>query len=178
MFRRNKKPAREPPQVFGYDRDALVSLVKRHYKLLVDMGHLHPRALQAPDEAGWTDAELNVDALRILGRSETVIDLLRHLPYPRAGFPGSDEAGDDAVVYYETKALSYLKNKWQPEKDADPSWHRRPFAMLGLAPFDKPVPPHMVSLTYDEAEIGVIWLVDTERGLGFLTQCRSYCREC
>ncbi|KAF4857021.1 hypothetical protein CGCSCA4_v000197 [Colletotrichum siamense] len=165
MFRRKKKtPAREPPQAFGYNRDAVVSLVKGHYRLLVDMGHLHPEALQAPPETGWTDEELNVDALRTLGRSDNVIDLLRHLPYPRAGAPSTDEAGDDAVVYYETKVLSYLRNKWQPEKDPDPNWHERPFAMLGLAPFDKPLPPHMVSLTYDEAAIGVIWLIDTERG--------------
>jgi len=165
MFRRKKKPAREPPEVFGYDRDALVSLVKRHYQLLVDMGHLHPEAVQAPPEpAGWSDAELNVDALRALGRSETVIDLLRHLPYPQAGPPSSDAADDDAIVYYETMVRSYLRNKWQPEQDEDPNWHQLPFAMLGLGPFDKPVPPHIVSLTHEEAEVGVIWVIDTERG--------------
>ncbi|KAF4489615.1 hypothetical protein CGGC5_v004354 [Colletotrichum fructicola Nara gc5] len=131
------------------------------------MGHLHPDALQAPSETGWTDEELNVGALRTLGRSDKAIDLLRHLPYPRAGPPGTDEAGDDAVVYYETKVLSYLRNKWQPEKDPNPNWHQRPFAMLGLAPFDRPLPPHMVSLTHDEAAIGVIWLIDTERGPPF-----------
>ncbi|GKT46630.1 uncharacterized protein ColSpa_06811 [Colletotrichum spaethianum] len=164
MFRRKKKPAREPPEVFGYDRDALVLLVKRHYELLVDMGHLRPEALQAPPETGWPDAELNVDALRTLGRSEAVIDLLRHLPYPRAGPPGSDEATQDAMVYYETMVLSYLRNKWQPETASDPNWHKLPFAMLGLAPFDKPVPSHMISLTHEESEVGVIWLIDTERG--------------
>ncbi|KAJ0383094.1 hypothetical protein COL922a_011199 [Colletotrichum nupharicola] len=132
MFRRKKKtPAREPPEVFSYDRDAVVSLVKRHYRLLVDMGHLHPEALQTPSETGWADEELNVDALRILGRSDKVIDLLRHLPYPRAGASGTDEADDDAAVYYETKVLSYLRNKWQPEKDPDPNWHKQSFAMLG-----------------------------------------------
>ncbi|KAF4894987.1 hypothetical protein CGCF415_v012129 [Colletotrichum fructicola] len=152
-----KTPAREPRQVFGYDRNAVASLVKRHYRLLVDMGHLHPDALQAPSETGWTDEELNVGALRTLGRSDKAIDLLRHLPYPRAGPPGTDEAGDDAVVYYETKVLSYLRNKWQPEKDPNPNWHQRPFAMLGLAPFDRPLPPHMVSLTHDEAAIGCVY---------------------
>ncbi|GKT95385.1 hypothetical protein Ct61P_13235 [Colletotrichum tofieldiae] len=152
MFRFKETPAREPRQAFGYDRDAVVSLVKGHYRLLVDMGHLHPEALQAPPETGWTDEELNVDALWTVGRSD------------KSGTPGSDEAGDDAVVYYETKVLSYLRNKWQPEKDPDPNWHKRPFAMLGLAPFDKPLPPHMVSLTYDEAALGVIWPIDTEKG--------------
>ncbi|KAK1574361.1 uncharacterized protein LY79DRAFT_706478 [Colletotrichum navitas] len=68
MFRRKDKPAREPPEVFSYDRDVPVSLVKRHYQLLVDMGHLHPEAVQAPSEPrGWSDAELNVDALWTLG---------------------------------------------------------------------------------------------------------------
>ncbi|KAJ0269238.1 hypothetical protein COL940_012624 [Colletotrichum noveboracense] len=149
---------------FSYDRDAVVSLVNRHYRLLVDMGHLHTEALQTPSETGWADEELNVDALRILGRSDKVIDLLRHLPYPRAGASGTDEADDDAAVYYETKVLSYLRNKWQPKKDPDPNWHKQSFAMLGLAPFDKPLPQHMVSLTYDEASIGLVWLIDTERG--------------
>ncbi|KAI8246726.1 hypothetical protein K4K57_005485 [Colletotrichum sp. SAR 10_99] len=124
MFPRKKKtPAREPPQAFGYNRDAVISLVKGHYRLLVDMGHLHPEALQAPPETGWTDEELNVDALRTLGRSDKVIDLLRHLPYPRAGAPSTDEAGDDAVVCYETKGDDYyLYDDAPAEAEEDAPW--------------------------------------------------------
>ncbi|EFQ29669.1 hypothetical protein CGRA01v4_14961 [Colletotrichum graminicola] len=50
MFYRKKKSASELPEVFGYDRDALVSLVKRRYQLLVDIGHLHPEAVRAPSK--------------------------------------------------------------------------------------------------------------------------------
>ncbi|KAH7014102.1 uncharacterized protein B0I36DRAFT_397410 [Microdochium trichocladiopsis] len=162
MFRhlKKRKPL-APPEVFGYDRDVLVALVRRHYDLLVVMGHLHPAALQAPLEPdGWSDAQLNVDALRALGRSEVVIDLLRHLPYPRAG----SGRRADASVHYETKVLSYLRNTWKPDEMPQEWWDKQSWAMLRLAPFDKALPPHMISLTYDEAAIGCIWIIDTEIG--------------
>ncbi|CAI0641654.1 unnamed protein product [Colletotrichum noveboracense] len=100
---------------FSYDRDAVVSLVNRHYRLLVDMGHLHPEALQTPSETGWADEELNVDALRILGRSDKVIDLLRHLPYPRAGASG--------CVYPQGEDY-YLYNDAPAEVEGDAPWLR------------------------------------------------------
>lgn len=165
MPRRKNKASQEPLPVFGYDRHVLVSCLKRHYELLVNMGHLHPEAVQWPPEsAGWSDSQLNVDALRALGRTESVLDLLRHLPYPAAGPPGSDNEADDATVYYETMTLSYLRRRWQPEEGDDADWYKQPFCDLGLAPFDGPMAPHLISLTHEEAETGTIWVIDTERG--------------
>jgi hypothetical protein len=166
MFRKKKKPAKEPPEVFVYDPNTLVNCIKRHYELLITMGHLHPAAVQSPPEpAGWSDTELNVEALRALGRSEGVIKLLRHLPYPRAGPPGSDQENNDATVLYETMALTYLRDRWRPEEDEDPEWFKLPFSMLGLAPFDGPMASHLISLTREEAQVGSIWVIDTERGM-------------
>lgn len=169
MFRRRKKAiADEAPEAFSYDRDTLVGYVQRHYELLVRMGHLAATAIQQPPAGGWTDAVLHVEALRALGRDETVIDLLRHLPYARAG-DGPDT--DGAVVHYATFALSYLRAHWRPEQEDNDDddddgmvWHRRPLAILGLAPFDGPMDAHLIALTRDEAQIGTVWIVDTQRG--------------
>jgi len=172
MFRRKKKkPALEPPEVFTYDQNTLVSCINRHYELLIAMGHIHPAAIQSPPTSeGWSDLELNVEALRALGRSEGVIELLRHLPYPRAGPPGSDQANDDATVLNETMALSYLRDRWRPEEHGDEKWFEQPPCHLALAPFDGPMPPHLISLTREEAvEVGTVWVIDTERGMAQCT---------
>ena len=164
MFRRRPAPVAD---TFSYDRDALVGYVQRHYELLVRMGHLAPAAVRQPPVGGWSDAALHVEALRALGRDETVIDLLRHLPYARAGAPGTKGEAHDAAVHYETFALSYLRAHWQPDQDdedGDMPWHQLPLAMLGLAPFDGPMDAHLVSLTRDDAQVGTVWVVDTQRG--------------
>ncbi|WYZ42106.1 hypothetical protein EsH8_V_001001 [Colletotrichum jinshuiense] len=108
-----------------------------------------------PDPAGWSDSELNVDALRKLDRNDTVIELLRHIPY----------TGDRVTeVYFATMATSYLREHWQPEKGSDPDWYRKEFCALGLAPFSGPMPPHLITLTHEESEIGITWVIDTDRG--------------
>ncbi|KAF9876131.1 hypothetical protein CkaCkLH20_06577 [Colletotrichum karsti] len=153
-----------PAPTFTYDRKALTALITRHYALLISTGHIHPSALREPPEpSGWSDADLNVPALRLLGRSETVIDLLRHIPYPQSS---DDDDSDDAVVCYCTMVQSYLRADWRPEETFRevPDWHAKPFCDLGLAPFDGAMAPHLIQLTREEAEIGTSWVIDTERG--------------
>lgn len=64
-----------------HDRDLLVKCVTRFYELLVHAAYLPASMIEYPPPTGWTDEELTVDMLRALGRNETVIDLLRHMPY-------------------------------------------------------------------------------------------------
>ncbi|KAF6824175.1 hypothetical protein CMUS01_10362 [Colletotrichum musicola] len=119
------------------------------------MAYLEPDQVRWPPEPeGWSDSELNVDALQVLGRSGMVIELLRRLPYP---------AVPKTEVYSATWTLSYLCEHWQPEESGH-GWRRTPFTMLRLAPFDGPMPPHLISLTFEEAEVGVVWVIDTDRG--------------
>ncbi|KAK1573657.1 uncharacterized protein LY79DRAFT_525403 [Colletotrichum navitas] len=141
----------------GYDRDVVVDCLKRHYELLVRMGYMEPEAVELPPAGGWTDAELRVDALRAMGRSEAVIDLLRHIPYVH-----ENEDADPVEIYTETFPLRYLRSgQWfggNPGEDLATT----PLLDLGFAPFDGPVPADMVSLTH--ADEGTWWLVDTKEG--------------
>ncbi|KAK1974249.1 hypothetical protein LZ30DRAFT_827566 [Colletotrichum cereale] len=106
------------------------------YTKLTRMPYLSPDEIQHPPPEGWSDAELDVDGLRIiLGRSDTAVDLLRHLPYlwpvdagPRTG---------QWPIFPRTKAMRYL-----PEYGSLVDGHLE--ALFELAH----LPPDMVSLTY------------------------------
>ncbi|KAF9873004.1 hypothetical protein CkaCkLH20_09514 [Colletotrichum karsti] len=142
----------------GYSRDAVVNCLTRHYELLVRMGYMDASVVQLPPvTTGWSDAELRVDALRAMGRSEAVIDLLRHIPYLR-----ESDNGDAQEIYSETFPLRYLRDgRWFGTASAD-DFANTPLLDLGFAPFDGPVPAGMVSLTH--ADEGIWWLVDTDEG--------------
>ena len=73
------------------------------YKQVVRFPHLDDAALRTPPSAGWETVDSA--ALRELGKSEAVIELLRHLPYLEA-------AGryDKLLVQYETVAIAYTKS--------------------------------------------------------------------
>ncbi|KAK7458304.1 hypothetical protein Landi51_01127 [Colletotrichum acutatum] len=147
----------------SYDRDVVVNCLKRHYELLVRMGYLDVSAVEIPPAAGWSDTELRVDALRAMGRSETVIDLLRHIP-----FVHENEESDPVEIYTETFPLRYLRDgRWFGGANGIHGDGAEVFANtalldLGFAPFDGPVPADMVSLTH--ADEGIWWLIDTNQG--------------
>lgn len=67
-------------EIPAYDHDVLVRCLTRHYKTLVRMGYMEDSNIQRPPRGGWGD-QIDAKSLRIMGRNETVIDLLRHLPY-------------------------------------------------------------------------------------------------
>lgn len=162
------------PEEFTYDQNELVSLIKGYYELLVEMAYFETEHVRWPPEpAGWSDFELNVDSLRLLGRNETVIDLLRHIPYP---------CEDRAEIHSWATAISYLREHWRPEEHGQPGWHQKNLCMLGLAPYDGYTPPNFICLTQDSSTIGIWWVIDTERGQmhslllysSLLTRCLTY----
>ncbi|KAF6812930.1 hypothetical protein CPLU01_14787 [Colletotrichum plurivorum] len=149
-----------------FNPDVVANCLTRHYDLLVRMGYMPASVVQQPPAPGgvWTDAELRVDALRVMGRSEAVVDLLRRIPYLR-----ENDAADPVEVFTETFPLRYLRDgRWfgagggsnpgSAEEIAETS-----MLDLGFAPFDGPVPADMVSLTH--ADEGTWWVVDTREGL-------------
>ncbi|WYZ40810.1 hypothetical protein EsH8_IV_001151 [Colletotrichum jinshuiense] len=141
----------------AYNRDVVVNCLTRHYELLVRMGYMDASAVEVPPAAGWSDAELRVDALRAMGRSETVIDLLRHIPYVH-----ENETADPVEIFTETFPLRYLRNGRWFGGGSGGDFASTPLLDLGFAPFDGPVPADMVSLTH--ADEGTWWLIDTREG--------------
>ncbi|KAJ3940606.1 uncharacterized protein N0V96_009611 [Colletotrichum fioriniae] len=106
MTRRKKRTTKA--ENFVYNHDELVSLIKKHYQLLIDMAYFEPEDVRWPPEpAGWSAEDLNVNALQILGRDIKVIQLLRHIPYPRKKNTEPPEVDEQQMWWLKAKALSF-----------------------------------------------------------------------
>ncbi|KAK2038576.1 hypothetical protein LZ31DRAFT_570026 [Colletotrichum somersetense] len=144
------------PKEFNYGRNELVSLIKRYYELLVEMAFLETEDVRWPPEPeGWSDSELNIDSLRLLVRNETVVDLLRHIPYPRE---------NHIEIQSWAMPISYLREHWRPEEYKKPGWHQKDLGVLALVPFDGYTPLNFICLTQDGSTVGTRWVIDTEQG--------------
>jgi hypothetical protein len=142
----------------AYDRDTLVVGIKRHYDLLVRFAYLDPAAIETPPPTGWTDAQLAVDFLHALGRNETVIDLLRHMPYikHRPREPHYE-------VHAETKAINYLRYAERFGRGATVEvCAGKTMDHFCLFPADANWPASFISLT--EGREGLWWIIDTDEG--------------
>lgn len=91
----------------AYNRDLVIRCIKRHYELLVKAAYFDSAEIRYPPDEGWTNEQLAVDVVRAFGRSEAVIDLLRHLPYIK-----QLDGHCKVEIYFETQHLSYLRDTW------------------------------------------------------------------
>ncbi|TEA10845.1 hypothetical protein C8034_v008445 [Colletotrichum sidae] len=158
------------PDAFSYDRDEIAHSLAAYYSVLARACYFSPQDIQSPPTEGWSDLELDVDALRALRRSDKVIDLLRHIPYIKPC-----KSGDEPVqwpVLVRSRAIRYLRD------DGDFSdWSARGgegLAELANAPLDHTpagpmdLPPDVVVLSrgYDSSEFGSPWcIIDCETGI-------------
>lgn len=147
----------------AFDRDVLVNCIKRHYELLVKAAYLDPAEVRYPPLEGWDDEQLAVDILQVLGRSESVIDLLRHLPFIKQldGF-------DEDEVWLSTRHLSYMRDT-SPMKGltAQKCQGKQLFDYL-LMPGPEDWPAGFISLTCHQHSIW--WIIDTQKGLAMSSQ--------
>ena len=142
----------------AYDRDVVVNCIKRHYELLVKAAYLDPAEVRYPPDEGWSDEQLTVDVLRAFGRSEEVIDLLRHLPYIK------QLDGDDRdEVYFETRHLSYLRDTWPFKSLTVEECRGKQLSDKLLMPPPANWPAGFISLT--QYQHVTWWIIDTAKGL-------------
>lgn len=142
----------------AYDRDVVVRCIKRHYELLLKAAYFDPREIQFPPDEGWSDEQLAVDIMRVLGRTEEVIDLLRHLPYIK-----QLDGGWEDEVYLYTQHLSYMRDT-SPFKSStvEKCQGKTMFDKL-LMPGDADWPASFIALSRDTH--GTWWIIDTAKGL-------------
>lgn len=82
-----------------YNRDEVVASVTEFYQLLTTQLHFYPSELKTPPPAGWPQiTPPSTDRQR---KSDTAIDLLRHLPY----LPGGN--AQDKWIYDQTICADY-----------------------------------------------------------------------
>jgi hypothetical protein len=146
----------------AYDRNEVVNCIRRHYALLVKAAYFDPSEIRYPPDGGWTDEQLAVDILRAFGRSEEVIDLLRHLPYIR------QLDGDDRdEVWYETQHLSYLCDTWPCKSLTAEKCQGKDLSEKLMMPHPGDWPAGLISLTRDLH--ATWWIIDTVKGLRILS---------
>ncbi|KAH0437121.1 hypothetical protein CcaCcLH18_03989 [Colletotrichum camelliae] len=137
-----------------YDRDAIVGSIKRYYELLSKMVSIRPDHIVCPPEGGWGDDTIPLEKLRRLGFNNTMIDLVRHLPYVTSYRP----------VFPSTQTINYFQNVFrEPDEDfqlEDPN-------LVGLWPLpEERIPQGIVPLSKPLGgdSLGMWWLLDTNTG--------------
>ena len=134
-----------------YNRDVVVRCLTRLYETLVQMGYMEDSNIQRAPPGGWDDTKIDAKSFRIMGRNETVIDLLRHLPYLE----------DVYEVMPDTKPIKYLDQRWD-DSLTDKMAESKSLVNLLLMPFETPPEPGMICLT--DGRDGDWLLIDTQNG--------------
>ena len=80
----------------------IIDALTAFYKQIVKHPYLEDAALKIPPSTGWET--IDSAALQNLGKSDAVIELLKHLPYLE-----TDGQYDRLLVQYETVAIAYTK---------------------------------------------------------------------
>lgn len=136
----------------AYNRDVLVRCLTRHYETLVRMGYMEDSNIQHAPPGGWDDSQIDAKSLRIMGRNETVIDLLRHLPYLK----------QDYQVMPENQPIQYLGRMWDDTVTDKMAESRSLLQFDCMMPFDAEPESGMICLT--NGREGTWWLIDTKEG--------------
>jgi len=123
-----------------YSRDSTVTAITALYKHLIKHPYLDASALLFPPPTGWTT--LDETALRAIGKTETVIDLLRHLPY-------LDGKGSGHMIAYETIPVDFTVDA----------------TALIETISEFPIPGHCVYITDGSGREGYRLIIDTEEGV-------------
>jgi hypothetical protein len=109
------------------------------YKQVIRHPHLDDAALKTPPSSGWETIDSAV--LQELGKSEAVIELLRHLPYLEA-----HGRYEKLLVQYETVSIDYTQH---------------PSAFMEQV---NPLPENCVYLTEGVDSEGYSLILDVEKG--------------
>ena len=146
-----------PGQVPGpsYNRDAIVASMLRYYELLSKMVSINSTDIDRAPREGRSDDDIPLEAVRLLGFNDRMIDFIRHAP-----FVGSN----DRPVYYSTSTLNYYRHLFNyPEEEYqldDPH-------MVEMWPLpEQRIPEGIVPLSrpLQGDDRGTWWLLDTNNG--------------
>ena len=126
----------------SYSRAEIVAAVQDFYELLIKLPYIDATALILAPTEGWPG--VNAEALRSRGKTEEVIELLRHLPYLRHPAPPRRRW----MIGPDTIAIAYCDGELYD----------------GILDSIQPVPGHCIWLTNVESRDGTSLLLDTRTG--------------
>ena len=129
-------------------RDEIVKATTSFYTFLTTFPYLPPSAIQTPPAGGWPQSDREV--FRKLGKTDTVVDTLSHLPYI---------VDKDWHIGYDAQPIDYSGETVKRYMEDDN------FAMdrACLHPYYQKIPAHVISLTSGE-NYGSWLLLDTQEG--------------
>lgn len=115
-----------------FSREATVSAVRDYYQYIIKL-YLPDSVIVEPPEGGWP--EVNQDNLGYLGKTDEVIDLLRHLPYIRGEWvTGPPQvAPGTAFVDWESTAKRPIERDSLLLGTQGDKWESVPSHVVGLA---------------------------------------------
>ncbi|KAL8831395.1 MAG: hypothetical protein Q9170_005309 [Blastenia crenularia] len=117
----------------AYSRTEIITAITEFYSLLVALPYISPDALVFPPMEGWPGVK--VDDLRARGKTNEVIELLRHLPYLRPM-----GAGKRWMIGPDTVEIAYCEGELYED----------------FMDSVQPVPGHCIWLTNTESRDGTI----------------------
>jgi hypothetical protein len=133
-----------------YSREDAVAAVRSYYEFLAFMGAIPESAVLEPPTSGW--AELSSEALSALEKDETVIDLLKHLPYI------DDRVDGNTEIAFKTKAINYCGSDFRWCIDHD--------KLEGIVvPVGAGNIPSYVAVLSEGGRYGSWLLLDTQKGM-------------
>lgn len=131
-----------------YSRDETVKAILTFYQQLIKHPYLDESALKIPPANGWDT--IDTEALRALGKTGAVIDLLRHLPY-------LDGRSDGYLIAYETFPVDFTISSTAMTEEV------------------YPIPGHCVYLTEGLGREGYRLILDTEKGKVYFVLKETFC---
>jgi len=146
-----------PTEAPGYSRDEVVAEITSFYQFLVTL-YIPSEAIIYPPPGGWP--EITSQRLSVLGKNDTAIDFIRHLPFISPIY----EKGCDLGIYElwpQTAAVHYISERFlNGHNGVGPTFERS-------VPYDWQtiIPPHVVTLAVPNSGRDGDWaFLDTEKG--------------
>ena len=147
----------QPPR---YSRDQVIHEITSFYTFLTHL-HIPPSELRFPPAGGWPS--INAQSYSFLKKNDTVIDLLRHLPYFTR-----EESACGPEIYYLTAVVDYEGEQIRSEIGFAEE-HRQGVSLFSIEPQasegETTIPPYMLVLASETSGADGFWfLLDTDRG--------------
>lgn len=159
----NARPLPPDPRVGvtpKYNRETTVAAVTAFYQSLSTLPHFNPSDILYPPPTGWRN--ITQESFSAYGKTEEVIELLRHLPYLKpyfftvgGGLKGEHHGQCHYLLAPDTLCINYSDEKHHHLADG------RIQDGEGSGPLWIEIPPWVVPLTRSVDNYGIWLLFDT-----------------
>jgi hypothetical protein len=147
--------APDPQRVLVYNPEVIKIALSTYYKALSKLPYVEESDIIYPPDAGWPN--VTASNLELLGKNETVIELLKFLPYIRN--PGKEKG---YAIGFGTFAIDYSAAPFGEPMDVEKA---EGYLIPYLGSKEWEIPSWVVPLTVSEDNVsGTWWLLDTTDG--------------